>query len=185
MALAQLPAGDKSSLNKLTTQYFDVVPGRSAFFRRSLLQERHWIAVLFECDFKDDALKIAAAASARRWTRAICYNVEYPEDKAFELVLTEQDLRSVHNIYPSPSYAIVEHDGRFAIISDSDYFWAVAGPVNFIRDLCNQAVSAELDIFSQGIQSYLLSSDVHNRTIGEQMFQYLEQCRALFAECVD
>ena len=182
MALSPLEAKDHDKLGELTAKYFDVIPGNSAFFKASTLEERDWIAVIYECDLNKDACRISKAVSFHRWTRAICFNLEYHDDVPVHIALTEEDIAAVHRNYPAPSFAIMEINEQFAIVSDSDYFWAIAGPIHFVERICNKDILSDLDDFCEGIRTYLQSSDLHNRAVGQQLQHYLALCRVRFSE---
>ena len=177
MALSPLSDKSRADLINASKNIFDVQVGRSAFFKKSFLESRNWIALLCECDFKDDANRIAVACEKVFYVKAFCFNVDHPEDLAYSISLCRDDLFKVHEIYHAPSYAIIDQEERFVIVSDSDYYWSVAGSKYFIDQIAFPSIEEELSLFSKGIDSYIMSEDLHNKSIGRQMLTYLRICQ--------
>ena len=157
---------------------FDISRGYSAFFKESFLDKRNWVAILYECDLKADAVKVAYACHKHSYAKAFCFNIDHNNDETYGLDLCEADLSRVHKFYVSPSYAIVEADERFVIVSDSDYYWGIAGDISFINAVANDSIDSDLKSFSDGIESYVTSADNINNKIGRKMLSYLQICNS-------
>ena len=177
MSRSLLPMAEADLLRKRSSEYLDITSGLAAFFCKSFLEHRNWLAIIYECDFKADAGRVARASKMFGYYEASCFNVDQNKNEAYNIELSEKDLSSVHDIYHVPSYAILEKYDAFMIVSDSDYYWAIAGQRQFIEEISERNLERELDVFAAGIAPYVASSDSHNRAIGQCMLSYLMLCR--------
>ena len=176
MVFSLLPEQSKIDLINRSENIFDVKAGRSAFFKKSFLQNRDWAVLLYECDFKYDATRVALACEKLSYLRASCFNIGYVQDLSYNIDLCEGDLFHVHEVYCAPSYVIIEEEERFAIVSDSDYYWSIAGDKSFLSQIAFPSIKEELELFRKGIDPYITSKDSHNKSIGYQMLAYLKIC---------
>jgi hypothetical protein len=181
MSLKRLSKSESSRIEVLAKSYLAIVPGLSAFFTHEVLQDRQWVAAPFECDFDQDASAVAISCKKFGFVSGFCANVDANADQAYSLSLSEDDLRQVHRRYFMPSYAIVEQSEAFVLISDSDYYWSIAGTPDFVRSVAGKPIGAVLRKFHASIEPYAMSKDSHNQRIGRTMLSYYETCRVLWA----
>ena len=133
--------------------------------------------MIYECDFKSDAARVAKACQEFAYVQAVCSNLDYNRDESYRMEISELNLSKVHQIYHSPSYVIVGCKSEFMIVSDSDYYWAIAGLRSFVSRVAINSISEDLKSFRLGIQPYVQSEDAHNRSIGSTMMSYYEVCK--------
>ena len=182
MAIRSLLENQIPVISEYTMSGFDISRGFSAFFKESFLDRKNWAALLYECDLKADATKVAHACHNYSYVKAFCFNIDHNNDETYSIDLCEADLSRVHKFYVSPSYAIVEENERFIIVSDSDYYWGIAGSLSFIENIANGSIEEELKLFASGIDPYVTSVDSINNKIGMKMLSYLEICHSRLAK---
>jgi hypothetical protein len=143
------------------------------FFKRQFLKETRWGVLIYEQDFKYDAPKLSKACERFSFTKATSFSFGGSCDfSAIEVGLNNQDLIMLHEKYFAPSYILIEHGKKFSLLSDSDYFWAVAGPKEFLDDICDRDPHSVLDKFREGIDPYIKSNRDDMRSIGNLLKSY-------------
>ncbi len=176
----------KKTVEHLVSQVdhmFDITFNIAAFFKEEFLRERRWSALLYEQDFKDTGGRISSICSKFGFHRAISFSFGGAiEFFSAEIQLVHSELCENHRNYFIPSYTIFEIGGHFSIVSDSDYFWAIAGERSFLNEVCDFEPLPALDEFKRGIVPYEVSCDSNMKNIGKLLSSYHSVATRSWAE---
>ncbi|WP_279357923.1 hypothetical protein [Methylobacterium indicum] len=176
MTFHKLSHREKAEAQAKTKYAFDVRPGLGAFYRPIFLSQKLWTAVIFEGDFKDFNGQISKGLSHSAVSTAICGDLEY-EAADWYSIDPRVDADDVRNRYLEPSYFISDNFNNFCIVSDGDYYWAVAARNKYLKDFFAIDSFSCLEDFRVDIEPYKKSMDNHNKMIGSMLMEYLEICR--------
>ena len=165
-----------ATINRLAAQadqIFDITHNVSASFQEAFLRAQDWRVLIYERDFKDVDGMISNFCPKFGYANAMSFS--FGGDGNFfatEMRLLHSELSLHHTKYFSPSYAIFEGEERFSIVSDSDYFWAIAGKRDFLIEICESKPLSVLEEFRSGIDPYIMSQNLDVQRIGRILESY-------------
>ncbi len=172
-----LPAAEREGLLALVTPALDIVYGLGAFFKPSYLAGRGWRAGIFGADFRDADGCVSTPLRERGLRELACGTLtEYVLD-SFRIDCDHASLKRVHDEYVEPSYFVTDDLRSFCLVSDSDYYWGIAGDADLV-DRVSAGAHRTLDEFEASHAPYLDSDDAHDRRIGAMLAAHLAVCRA-------
>ena len=118
--------------------------------------QRRWALVpISEELVGKETIALAKACADWRFERAICINVNrFDPATAFRFKPTADALEKVHQLFPSPSHAIMAEDQQFLIVSDGDYYWEIGGPTRFVEQAIGRDVSSAIREFGAVATAY-------------------------------
>jgi hypothetical protein len=160
---------------------FDVDPGISAFLKGEAIHQRGWGALLFEHRLEGDASRaVAAACKNAGFSTALCVDIDEHAYETRYISLDPEGIGKARYEFHTPSYAIIEADEKFFIVSDNDYYWSIAGERNFVESVFDVPWEKLLGDFEVGIRPYTQAGNAAERRISQNLLKYLDICRSSF-----
>jgi hypothetical protein len=133
-----------------------VEENRCAFFERHFLERRGWYAaVVTEELTPEDAERVAAACGRFGYGLATVLDIDhFDPDSIYRIKLGAEALASLEETFLTPSYLLVEENERFMIVSDGDYYWSIAGKIDFLKACVGGSLSAINEEFARTAKKY-------------------------------
>jgi len=142
-----------------------LVEGLPPMFRLGELRRRHWVCVAVEDELVDEAASRLASACAERGFAEI-WSVELPSSPAIPTTdvrrtkLTVESIEELRNdIYLGSCYVLIEAQGRFAVATDGDMYWMLAGPRDFVEAALGCRIETQSIRFRAVVEAYTRGPD--------------------------
>ena len=164
-----------------------LVKGVPPVFCSSFLKLHQWICVGIEDELEGEAVcKLAKACAdagfTHGWSVEIPWNAEQEIVASYQHRLTDIDIKSVtKNAYLGSCYVIVEESLQFAVASDGDLYWMLAGPQAFVEASIDCSVKMQLSAFDAVVASY----NSHKSLAGERLAIVQKLSRNCYQEAND
>ena len=81
----------------------------------------------------------------------------------------------LEDTFLTPSYLMIEENENFMLVSDSDYYWEVAGPAEFIEELFGKPSDAVNLDFMRATQAYRKGSSRIGPALGRILKEVTER----------
>ena len=171
---------EASAIRARVGNTLDGIEGQSAFFKSNYLKSSGWSALIKERLFRDRDHAVTAACEIFRYEFAYCLSVydgsNDMDQDVFKVPLSRHALPEVHKRFYGPSYAIFEEQQRFMIVSDSDYYWALAGTPSFVTLAMADSAAKIIPQFRAGVLPYSKSQYPVTRDLGIAMLSFADTC---------
>ena len=147
----------------------DLAVGIPSVFRLDALRRKRWVCVAIEDELDGEATDRLGAACLRAgfghgWAVEVPWSAEHTVSDAYHLPLTPAGLRTVaKEVLIGSGFVIGEMSTRFAVASDGDLYWALAGDPAFVEAAVGQTLQAQLDEFERVVTAYNSGSDPQDR----------------------
>ena len=134
--------------------------------RVSAMAERGWLCVAVEDELDGPAAdRLANACAAAHytagWSVEIPWNPSQAITNASRLALTARAIESVaRDICLGSPFVLMEEAYRFALASDGDLCWMLAGERAFVEAAIDATVEQQLAKFEQVVQAYSKSGSL-------------------------
>ncbi len=149
-------------------------------FRLSVLQAHRWVCVALEDELDSEAARklaeaCAAAGFVRGWSVEVPWTTEQHVIASHRLPLTADAIQSVtRDAYLGSCYVLGEEADGFAVASDGDLYWMLAGPRNFVEASIGHSVAAQLSAFDKLVASY----NPHESLAGKRLAAAQKLCQS-------
>jgi hypothetical protein len=176
MGLTRLPTDAYQRWKEMAAALLEIDAGYSAFFTKTALRRNGWVARIFEATFKGPAAAHFTTVATRYQVGSlVCVNVDANEDVGYVFPAEISSLAALRDVYFVPAYAILETTGQFAIVSDADYYWGIAGTRDFVEEVSAFPGAENIAEFRASAQRYTRPSSLHHH-MGLNLLQYADVC---------
>ena len=137
-----------------------LVEGVPPVFRLDVLKARCWACVAVEDELEGDAAARLAQACATHslvagWSLEIPWEPGPWTPAAHRFVLSSTGFTALSkDAYLGSCFVLAEDESRFAVTSDGDLYWMLAGPQTFVEAALGVSVKTQLQIFSRVVKAY-------------------------------
>ena len=138
-------------------------------FRLDALRQKRWVCVAIEDELDRGSAAMLGAACIEAefghgWAVEVPWSAEDKVSAAYHLPLTPEGLETVaRDVLIGSGFVIGEMSTRFAVASDGDLYWALAGDPAFVEAAVGQTLQAQLDKFERVVTAYNSGSDPQDR----------------------
>ena len=163
-----------AKIRNIANSYLFSHDGNGSFFRNDFLQKRNFCCVLFQGDFYDTGESIAKLCSLAGVPTVQCGSTTEHHVECYSFIPLHENLTRIRKEYVDPSYFITDEFKNFMVVSDSDYYWAVAAPFPFLKTIFTESLLSIAETFRNDFASFRSSQNKHNRFIGGMMEEFTQ-----------
>ena len=137
-----------------------LVEGVPPIFRLDALQVRGWVCVAIEDELQDEAAFRLATACADEgfvsgWSLEVPWTPGNWTPGAHRFALSAAGFVALSKeAYIGSCYLLADDRGGFAVTSDGDLYWMLAGPRMFVEAAIGRSIEAELQAFGRNADAY-------------------------------
>jgi hypothetical protein len=128
--------------------------------RSDLLKARRWACVALEDELEGDAVSRLAQACAAHgflsgWSAEIPWAADGRTPATHRFAISARAFQFLSkDAYIGSCFVLAETAGGFALASDGDLYWMVAGPIGFVEHAAGQPIGDALTRFGRTALSY-------------------------------
>ena len=162
-----------------------LVEGVPPVFRLDALRERRWACVAIEDELEGDAAEQLACACARHglvagWSVEIPWKPGIWTPAAHSFALSAADIQALSkNAYLGSCFVLAENEGCFAITSDGDLYWMLAGPQAFVETVLGVSIEAQLQVFNKNVGLYAGAGSLAGQRLAIAQAVAIAACAAI------
>ncbi|WP_156312169.1 hypothetical protein [Methylobacterium platani] len=179
MSFSQLDRKAKHEIEIMVKKVLEIEDGLGAFYKRDFLVHKRWSVALFEGDFRDKDDSIAQGLAKKGISRIFCGGLADYMTDWYQINPEDGDLKDVRNKYFEPSYFITDKFNEFCIVSDSDYYWALASRRDNIANIFNVDLEKSLLRMRENVAPLLRDSADSDYKTGKMLQKYLKICESV------
>lgn len=162
-----------------------LVEGVPPVFRLDVLKARHWACVAIEDELEDDAAAQLAQACAAHglvagWSLEIPWEPGTWTPAAHRFALSSIGFQALSkDAYLGSCFVLAEDESRFAVTSDGDLYWMLAGPRTFVEAALGVSVETQLQTFSRVIKAYAKNGSLAGQRLAAAQTVAVVACAAV------
>lgn len=154
------PGPSDAEIARISRLVASFVEGVPPIFRLEALASRDWVCVAVEDELTGSAARqVAVACADAEFTKAESIDIPW-EQRLTPIVprlhdMTASDLESLRwDHFIGSCYVTIETMGRFAIATDGDAYWMLAGPLAFVEAAIGCPIAIQVERFQQVVAAY-------------------------------
>ena len=143
--------------HKIAERWTESIP---PILRTDVKKERNWLSAAIEDELMGPCTVRLAAACAEAGYRS-AWSVEIPWNSAQSIVdasrlsLEAETIEKLtREVCLGSCFLLVEDDQRFAIASDGDLYWMIAGDRRFVEAAIGNTIERQIEIFGEVARKY-------------------------------
>lgn len=161
-----------------------LVEGVPPMFRSDFLKARRWACVAIEDELeRDAAVQLAQTCAAHGlvagWSLEIPWKLGTWTPAAHRFALSSTGFQALSkDAYLGSCFVLAEEESRFAVTSDGDLYWMLAGPRAFVETALGVSIAEQLHKFGKLAEAYATNGSLAGQRLAAVQAVAVASCAA-------